>query len=319
MNTLISILGPTASGKTSFALKLSEQALSLFDINGVDLISADSRQVYKGLEVLSGADIPDGFKKIIPNDLDAFPCYENKKIRLHGVSILSLSDEWSVAHFKNFATEIIKNSFANNRLPIIVGGTSLYINHLFNRDNSLYIKPIPEVRSKAKLMSIEELQNWLKTVNSKKFSEMNNSDVNNSRRLVRAIEVSIGKPEIEKVMNLPDQVINLKIGLSLDLGIISNKINKRVIERFNGGAVEEVEKLNKKLILKDQASRTALGVSDITAYIKNEVSREKCIEDWSLHEFQYAKRQLVWLKKEKDIVWLDDLEKSSYTLSSKLF
>jgi len=337
MNTIISVLGSTATGKTLFALKLAEQALSIKSklgettrkklYKGVDLISADSRQIYQGLEILSGADIPKGFAKVLPSKfnkikklrvgIDNFPFYENKQIRLHGVSIIGMCEEWSVAHFKNFAINIINDSFAHNRLPIIVGGTTLYINHLFNKDNKLYVKPITSVRNKASQMNIQELQEWLKLVNPEKLAKMNNSDINNSRRLVRAIEISIGKPELEKVMNLSDNINNLKIGLMAELGTISEKINKRVLERFNNGAVDEVKNLNIICPLDSSISSTILGASDISSYLQNEINQEKCLENWALHEFQYAKRQLVWLKKEKSIVWLDDLTKYSYTLNNE--
>ncbi len=337
MNTLVSILGPTATGKTSFALKLAEQALSIKIkagenagkklFTGVDLISADSRQIYKGLEILSGADVPDSFKTVLSNKAseqntdvlraDVFPYFEHQNIRLHGVSIIDISDEWSVAHFKNFAINIIIDSFANKRLPIIVGGTTLYINHLFNKDNNLYVKPIAEVRSKASQMKIQELQEWLWSINPEKLVQMNNSDVNNSRRLVRAIEISIEKPELGKVINLPKSMNNLKIGLKSGLAEILEKINKRVAQRFDNGAVDEVKKLNIFSPSISSISSTILGASDINSYLQNEIDQKHCQENWALHEFQYAKRQLVWLKKEKDIFWLDDLAKCSYTFSNE--
>lgn len=310
---LISILGPTAVGKTSFALKLARQALELVGkgeigikgeklFSGVDLISADSRQVYKGLEILSGADVPES----LPD-----------KIRIHGVSILNLTDEWSVTHFKNFAINIIDNSFVNNRLPIIVGGTSLYIKHLFNRDDNLYVKPSEEIRAKASSMSVDELQKWLKSISDEKYSSMNNSDVNNPRRLVRAIEILLGEPEVEKIKNLPDGVSNLKIGLISDLDTISKKIEKRVVERFENGAIDEVKKLNKICGESNFQACTTLGSSDISSYLKKEIIKRQCLENWALHEFQYAKSQMTWLKQESGVIWLDDLAKSSYTLNNE--
>jgi tRNA dimethylallyltransferase len=327
MESLLLILGPTAVGKTSFALKLADQALEL-GFTGVDLISADSRQVYRGLEVLSGADVPEGFVSIENQDF-----FEKNTTHLHGVSILDLTEEWSVAHFKNFAIKIIKSSFANNRLPIIVGGTNLYIKHLFNTDENLYVQPIDEVREKAKNMPVKELQDWLETINPKKLSEMNNSDINNPRRLVRAIEISLGKPEVGKVLNLPKEIKTIKIGLSADsdkdvnLKKILQRIEKRVSKRFENGAILEVEKLHEICSDGGQSLSTdqdltvcsTLGANDISSYLRKEIDQKKCLENWSLHEFQYAKRQLVWLKKELEVIWLDDSTKSSYTLDSKLF
>lgn len=317
MNNLISVLGPTATGKTSFALTLAQQALKM-NFSGVDIISADSRQVYQGLEVLSGADIPAGFKKKSENlDKKQFPFFENEKISIHGVSILKFDDDWSVAHFKNFAIEIINNSFKENRLPIIVGGTALYHDHIFNRDSSLYVEPNKEVREKASSMTVTDIQEWLKKLDSSKLASMNNSDINNKRRLVRAIEILLGKPEKKKILNLPKNVNNLKICLSLGLEEIYQKIKDRVVERLKNNVVSEVKNLNMICQNKNFPSCTSLGVSDINSFINQEIDEETCIKNWALHEFQYAKRQLVWLKKEQQIVWLDDLQKYSYTLNNE--
>lgn len=338
MKKLFSIYGPTAVGKTSFTLQLAQKALGLVDsqtgkkkYTGVDIISADSRQVYRGLEVLTGADVPEGFEqiRIEKKSADNFPYFEKDNVRLHGVSIINPTDEWSVAHFKNFAIKIIKQAFENNRLPIIVGGTSLYINHLFNRDENLYVRPVEEVRAKAESKSVEELQEWLKSVNPEKISQMNNSDINNPRRLVRAIEISLGEPDSEEVLNLPTEINHTKIALrhssdpEENLEWISEKIYKRVEERLENGAVDEVKKLSsicdsgpaKANSWDEPQVCSTLGVRDIQEFVDGKIDQQHCIEAWALHELQYAKRQIVWLKKEQDLVWLDDSSKSSYTFT----
>jgi len=149
---------------------------------------------------------------------------------------------------------------------------------------------------------------------------MNNSDKNNPRRLIRAIELSLGIPNDEEICSLPENLLKLRFGLTSDLEIILEKISQRVADRFNAGVIKEVEKVNKICRQNNLPVCSTLGIKDLTAYIKNEINLEKCLKLWALHEFQYSKRQLVWLKKEKEVIWLDDLTKSSYTLvDEKIF
>jgi tRNA dimethylallyltransferase len=335
MKKIISVVGSTASGKTSLALKIASYILqpnpylkqnlntectNVLDrlipnenFSGIDLISVDSRQVYKGLEVLSGADVPDNFKLVESESEFGIESsiFKHTKldICLHGVSIINFNQDWSVAHFKDFATKIIVNSFKNNRLPILVGGTGLYHEHLFKLDNNLYVPPNYELREKAKNLSLVDLQNWLEEVNSEKLKKMNNSDINNPRRLIRAIEISVGVPDLKEDVNFEELKHNEfeieKFGIDLNLEKIEQKIKLRVDQRFNDGAVEEVKGLLKECAVKDLPVCSTLGVNDISEFLDSKTTQIQCKENWALHEFQYAKRQLTWFKKQIDIIWLD--------------
>lgn len=298
MKKIISVVGPTASGKTSFALDFAKKELEKNFYTGIDLISVDSRQVYRGLEVLSGADVPKDFEVVELDGKFRFFKHKDLEITIKGVSILSLNDEWSVAHFKDFATEIILNSFKNNRLPILVGGTGLYHQYLFSTDKNLYVPPNQELRDKAENMSLPEIQNWLKELDLEKFNSMNNSDINNPRRLIRAIEISLGKPKLTGSKKLPTnlEVKTMVIGLDMDLEEIQNRIFIRVQERYEQGAINEVKDLLRVCTKKDMPVCSTLGVSDINKFISGKFSKEECIKNWALHEFQYAKRQLTWFK-----------------------
>lgn len=315
MKKIISIVGPTASGKTSYALDAAHKVLqnnfkSYENYSGVDLISVDSRQVYKDLEILSGADIPENFELVVnesvvgsdKSELKLFKFFKHKdlEITLHGVSIINLDDEWSVAHFKDFATKIILNSFKNNRLPILVGGTGLYHKHLFQKDQNLYVPPNDELRAKANKMTLHELQAWLKKVNQVKLEKMNNSDINNPRRLIRAIEISLGTPELNNDLSLPDDVELETIVVGVELEKLKEKILARVKERFAQGALDEVKNLLKVCEQKDLPVCSTLGVGDIKNYLLGNTSKEDCINNWSLHEYQYSKRQLTWFKKQAE-------------------
>ncbi len=329
MPTVISIFGTTASGKTSFALRLAEQVLALKDSHhrnlflGVDLISADSKQVYSDIKVISGADVPKDFIKVNSDYL--FPYFKKelgaKDITIHGVDILARHEQWSLALFKDFAVQVINQSLDNNRLPIVVGGTTLYLNHLFSLDSKLAIPPNKQLRKQTETMSVSELQSWLKEVNEYKFTMMNNSDINNRRRLVRSLEISLDRTAVGSVKTLSTNINNLRLGLTIENKLLQTKIKKRVLERFSSGGLEEAQLLMSYCsdLKINHGICSALGMTDLFSYLNNEVTKQSCLENWSLHELQYAKKQLVWFRKMQDVIWLDEKQKSLYTLDSSIF
>lgn len=334
MQNIISVLGTTASGKTSFALDLAQNILEKPELlsapiiehlpenlltkkfQGVDIISADSRQVYSDLSIISGADVPEEMTSQ-ENLTFEFPYFEsqNGSIRLHGVSVLNKSEDWSVSHFKNFAISVITQSWSSNRLPIIVGGSGLYHRQLYSTDPNLYVPPNEFVRKKAQKLSVTELQEWLQSVDSQRLKQMNNSDIQNPRRLVRAIEIAIGRPHAEGIINLPqkDTFQVTQFGLTLPLQVLEKRITQRVLQRVKSGAIQEAMKLQTYCASDSHPICKTLGLSDIFSHLNGQLSIDECVSDWSLHEYQYAKRQLTWFQKNKGIIWLDSQKKTQYT------
>lgn len=324
-NQLISIIGPTAVGKTSFSLKLIDYLhKNLIGTNdkysGYSLISADSRQVYKDLMIISGADVPADFIRKKSNNggelIGNIEYFEKDHLRLYGLLDLNYEDEWSLAHFKKYAQELIKQSWKENRLPIIVGGTGLYHEYLFNNSSTIGIGPSEKLRKKLSTLSLGELQQRLEEINKDRFTEMNNSDQNNPVRLIRAIEVQKyyrDNPEKKELDNSNHQYGErpdydyLIIGLTDDLKIIEKNISQRVKERFANGAITEVENVISKIDefgLNKQIT-TATGVKEIQSYLDETISKEECLVKWSLREYQYAKRQLTWWRHRKNINWFE--------------
>ncbi len=289
-------------GKTSFALGLSEEIFKNKDYSGVDLISADSRQVYRGLEIISGADIPAEFK-LNKSEKFTYPFYSKNKINLHGVSIVTPDEEWSVAHFQDLALEVIELAQQENRLVIVIGGTGLYHDQLLNFDTSLRVKPNDDVRQKAEKMELKDLQNWAKEANPARLAEMNNSDINNPRRLIRVIE--IGLNQAGENNNSPSLSLEqIYVGLTQDLIKIEEKIKQRVLERFSGQAIQEAEQLQKKHGDWSLPAFSALGVGEVSQYLNGLFSKEECLSLWTLHELQYARRQLTWWKN-RGVAWFE--------------
>ncbi len=309
-NRLVSIVGLTATGKTSLSLWLAKQLISQQMIRGVSLISADSRQVYRGMEVITGADIPETFVPAKPSQTKTnYRFFKHQKIplELHGLSIIYADQDWSVAHFRNLAIASIKQAWRKNYLPIIVGGTGFYHLQLFNNDPDPYIKPHPKLRQKAEDKDVEQLQEWLKKLDQQKLATMNQSDRNNPRRLIRAIEVAkaIEEPS-DRVKNRPKFKVPKNysvIGLKLPIDKLKPKIKKRVVSRFTKGAIQEVKDLTALNLDEKSPPMTATGVESIEKHLEDKLNSTGTIKDWTQTEVQYAKRQLTWWKKRKKIDW----------------
>lgn len=304
-NRCYAIVGTTSSGKTKRALTLAESLIEHF--RGADLISVDSRQVYKGLEVLTGADVPDDWSQKTIVDLP-HPFFEHptKPIALHGISIREADEDWSMGQFVQFAREVMQWSWSNQRVPILIGGAGLYHRFLFSGDQTIQLAQDSSVRSRAEVMSVEQLQAWLKQVNHDRLQQMNESDRANPRRLVRAIEVELAEKSADTTESSTEsqwsQVHCETELLTLPLDQLEANIAQRVRERFTTGAVDEVKQLLALDLPSGRPVMTTLGVPEIRQFLAGEISAEECQALWSLHEFQYAKRQLTWWKSQKNLL-----------------
>ena len=313
----MTIVGPTACGKTERALEVARLLMKEKKVTGVDIVSADSRQVYKGLEILTGADVPEGFEAVtLP--LAQYDSYKpqsgllyflnvDDSVRIFGISMIAPADEWSLAHFVNYSREVIQKSWSNGRQPILVGGTGLYHKHLFSDDSTPQIPQDLIFRKKAEKLSVENLQQWLAEIDSMRLDQMNESDRENPRRIIRAIEVATwqkkhgdsphGESKSSESPIIWSQVENQVEFLTAPLEIIKERIEQRVQRRFISGAVEEVQDLLELNLPDSSPVLTTLGVPEIRQYLDGSISADDCKKLWSLHEFQYAKRQLTWWKK----------------------
>jgi tRNA dimethylallyltransferase len=279
-------------------LDLAKKLSSTFTT--IDLISVDSRQLYKGMEVGTGVDVP--FSQI-------------GNIYIHGLGMLKPDEQWSVAQFQSFAQERIQKSLQNVGLPILIGGTGLYTQHIFQEDPQLFVPPNEQIRQKAAELSLIEIQNWLQKVSPEKFNSMNESDQKNPRRLVRAIEVTEFKKNKGEFPlqpnNFPwkEELQILEIGLIDTIEHIETKIRARVLKRLDDGMIEEVQKLivdYSEELWQKMPAFSATGYKEVRAYIEEKIAKEDMIELWSRREIQYAKRQLTWFKKfAKNAKWFD--------------
>ena len=326
MNKILYIVGPTATGKTSLALKLARK------YNG-DLISADSRQVYRGMDIGTGKDIPINFQFSIfnfqKNKKDGY--YTDGKMRIWGLDLVEPDEEFSVVNYVRFAVPVIQQIWQDEKLPIIVGGTGLYIRALIRDLPEIFIPQNKKLRQKLYSMSVRELQKSLAKLNITKFNSMNESDRQNPRRLVRAIEIGNWKSSVishQSSVNKIEEILSsdkLLISLTAEREEIYRRIDQRVEERVKQGIVKEIQSLLAKGYTWELPAFSALGYDIWQEYIvkrskRSETEQKKLkqeiIQKWKLNEHQYARRQMTWFKKELGIEWFDvsDFHYADYIL-----
>lgn len=279
-NKLLIICGPTATGKSALAFKLAR----LFK---AQLISADSRQVYQGMDIGTGKDYPP------------------PGIKLWGYDLVKPDQEFSLAHFAKQAQKQIKIIHAQKQLPIAVGGTGLYLQSLTQNLDTINIPPNPKLRQQLEKKSVVQLQTKLNKLNLTRFQNMNHSDQNNPRRLIRAIEISLQAPNL-KVR--PVSKINLDVlwlGLTAPLKTLDQRIESRVKTRIRQEAQQEVKNLIDQGYVWSLPAMSAMGYKQWQPFFQGEINLKHVIKDWQTAEKQYARRQLTWFKKNKQINWFD--------------
>ncbi|MDQ3008556.1 MAG: hypothetical protein M3Q81_03085 [bacterium] len=313
MRKLLSIVGPTAVGKSAFAMEVAASLVADKKYLGIDLISADSRQVYVGLGTLSGSDVPSSFTTSTTSELQ-YPFLQTADggIRLHGVEVISPTTEWSVYHFQSMAEAVAEWSWGRGSLPIIIGGTGMYLRSIELPGMKLQAGPNEEVRHAANDKTVEELQSWLISLDETTLENLNDSDRHNPRRLVRAIEKAVAANqvgEVTKKVQQPSALFEaeaLSIGLQDELTAIESRIKSRVSRRLAAGAVAEVEQIMANAEIAGTPKVPALsatGVKPIMAHIRGDINLATCEQQWFTQERQYVKRQLTWWKKYGVVEW----------------
>ena len=280
---LITIVGPTAIGKTSLAIKLARNYKT-------EIISADSRQFYRELNI--------GTAKPSNDELSS--------IKHHLINNISVNDKYDISQFESDARKIIDKLFKTKDYVILVGGSGLYI------DTILYgIDKIPDVEeSLRKELNMEFQNNGLKNLLAqlKKIdpNSYKNIDLNNHRRIIRALEVSISSKKPYSSF-LTDSVKEsnyneIIIGLNCDRDKLHSLINKRVDKMIQCGLIEEVKKLVK---FKNLNALNTIGYKEIFDYLDNKISLEQSREKIKTNSRRYAKRQLTYFNSNKTINWFD--------------
>ena len=290
-NKLVVILGPTASGKTDLAIKLALRLRSgrnNFGIKGAEIISADSRQVYKGMDIGSG--------KISKKEMAGVPHYL--------LSVANPKTRFSVSQYQKLAIKAIKNIQKRGKIPFLVGGTGFYIQSIVDGVVVPEVKPDWKLRNKLEKKSNEELYKMLLSKDPERAKTI---DKNNPRRLVRALEIVIktGKP-IPQISHKPRKSESniLQIGVAKTPEELKPLIHKRLIKRLkNDAMINEVKKLRKILSWK-RLEEFGLEYRAVAQYLQDKISYQEMINQIQKESEQYVKRQITWFKRDKRIVWI---------------
>lgn len=289
-NNCIVVLGPTASGKTHLACKLA------YYLNG-EIISADSRQVYKHLNIGTGKDLEEYLINF-------------KKINYHLIDIIDPKEQFYLHDFVRELKLAFDKIINANKLPIICGGTGLYLDALHKDFSFTQIKENEILRKELENLSKEELLKKIKTYN---YKELNNVDVNSKKRLLRAIEIA------EHLKTSPTKLISNElpyqpyyIGIKTAVEKRRELIYKRLIARLNNGLIEETEALLKSGIIHERLQFFGLEYKFISFYLQQKISKEELILQLSTAINQFAKRQMTWFRKmEKEGVKINWVEKDT--------
>jgi len=322
---IIIISGPTASGKTEISLSLAKK-LNTY------IISADSRQVYKKMNI--GTAKPAGQHRAVNNDnmgVDALnrddkqdkikittDAYYIDNIPHFLIDHVNPDTNYTLADWQTEAEELLDSKKLKNdfKIPMIVGGTGLYINSLTD-DYSLPTGNIDEqLRHFLSEQPLEKLQEQLKNKSLETYEYI---DLDNKRRVVRALEyiMTNNKPFLPEQKNQAEKYDIVHLSINIDRDELYNRINKRVDDMIAQGLVTEVENLLKKYD-KNLPSLSGIGYAEIIDYLDNKIDLPTAVEKIQQHTRNYAKRQLTWFKRDNKIVWVKNLDEAEKKINKFL-
>lgn len=298
---LLIILGPTATGKTDLALNLAKK------FSG-ELVSCDSRQVYRGLDIGTGK-YPSEKGKVIKGK----GWWKIDKIKVWGYDVADPKIQHSVYDYVKNIKKLINDINTTGKLPIIVGGTGLYLKAILEGLPNLAIPIDKKLRGELEKLSLEKLQEKLKLLSLSRWKNLNESDRQNKRRLLRSIELIYMNPYVDKsqISNLKTQNFKiLKIGLTAPRGVLYRKIDMRLNLRFQQGLLDEVKSLHNSGLSTKRMKELGLEYGILSDWLEGKISKEVGVKLLKTKIHQYAKRQLTWFKKEKNVIWFDITNKN---------
>lgn len=274
---ILVILGPTASGKSDLAVTLAKK------FNG-EIISADSRQIYRGMDIGTG--------KITKKEMRGIPHYL--------LDVAFPKRVFTASDYGRLAKLAIKKTLAKGKLPIICGGTGFYIVSALEERTLAEVPPNPALRKKLEKKSVGELFAELQKLDPGRAASI---DSKNPRRLVRAIEValSLGKAPAR---NRKEEFVALKLGVSWSKEQLRRRIHARLISRLDHGMIQEVKQLHGRGISWGRLDGFGLEYRYLSRYLRGILGKEKMIEELDRESFRYAKRQLTWFGRDKSIRWV---------------
>jgi len=288
---ILVVLGTTSAGKTSLAVKLAAE------LNG-EVISADSRQVYKGMDIGTGKDLQEY-------------AVGKKKIKYHLIDVVSPKQSFDLAKYQKLALKAMADILKRGKLPIIVGGSGLYLQAIVDNYQLSSAQPDLKKRGELENLSIAELFARIENLKPEFAAKINNSDQNNKRRLVRYLEIiESGDQAKEKRTESPYDFLIL--GLNWPDQILKERIIARLHDRLEKeGMIEEIKRLHKEGVSWERLASFGLEYKFVSNYIQDRYDYDIMVEKLSTALYRFAKRQKTWFKRwekqGRQIKWVKDL------------
>ena len=286
---IVAMVGPTASGKTSLSLKLAKRFRG-------EIISADSRQVYRGMDIGTG--------KVTKREM--------RGVRHHLLDVAEPQKTFTVEQYRKIGKKTIKQILTRGNLPIVVGGTGFYI------DSLLYDYPLPAVKPNKTLRRTLEKQSTQKLFMQLQRldpARAKTIDRHNPRRLIRALEIVLATgqpvPSRESVLARTASCPVLKIGLNPDPATLKKNISVRLHKRLKQGMIREVQRLHENGVSRQRLDSLGLEYRYVSRYLRSLTTREVMIATLEKEIWHYAKRQMTWFKRDPEIHWVKDTKQAS--------
>lgn len=289
---IIVILGQTATSKSDFAVEVAKK------ING-EIISADSRQVYKGMDLGTG--------KVTKKEMGGIPHFM--------LDIISPKNKtFSASQFQKMANKKIKEILDKKNIPIVCGGTGYYIDSLINSLPFPEVLPNKKLRRELETKDATELFGILKKIDKNRAK---NIDAKNKVRLIRAIEIAQELGQVPKLKKTKKEFETIKIGLAFPDNELKRRIYERLIKRIKKGMIKEVEKLHESGVSWKKLESFGLEYRYVSFYLQKKMTKEEMIEKLFSAIWHFAKRQKTWWKKDKEIIWINPSKKKDITMTKK--
>jgi tRNA dimethylallyltransferase len=285
---IVGIVGATGTGKTALSLGIARRF-------GGSIISADSMQVYQRMDV--------GTAKLSLS--------ERLGVSHALIDVVPPNHHFSVAEYQALAVEAVNAAICLQRLPILVGGTGLYVRAVLDGYEFLAQKPDASLRSHLRTLPEGELRERLRAIDPLAEREI---AANDSRRLERALEMSAQSEELPSAVKRRQHPIPwrvLRIGLRAERAELYRRLDRRVECMISAGMEEEVRRLLADGLNPDDTAMQGIGYKELSAWMRGELGRDEAIELWKRRTRNYAKRQETWFKKEKDVHWIDVSDQTS--------
>lgn len=290
---IIAVVGPTASGKSALAVEIAR-------LVGGEVVSADSRQVYTGLDIGTG--------KVTKREMRGIPH--------HLLDVASPKRTMSVVEYERLATRAICDILKRGKMPVVCGGTGLYIDAVLTDASFPAVPPNVKLRKELEKLSVTKLFEKLQKLDPSRAETI---DAKNPRRLIRAIEIATALGSVPARTSAKPRYDALVIGLTLPREELQERIHTRLLARMRRGMLAEARRLHTEGLSWKRMEALGLEYRFLAQFLQKKIPKDKMIHDIGTAIRHYAKRQMTWFKRDKNILWFSPVDKTKIFATVKKF